>query len=48
VWRCQCRMAGRSNGCSPTPELAIDAARVGLHSHHSRRHAHNLGQDESC
>jgi hypothetical protein len=38
VWRCQCRMAGRSTGSSPTTQMALDAATVNLHSHHLRRH----------
>jgi hypothetical protein len=41
VWRCECRMAGRSDGSSPTTAIAIDAVKVHLQSHHSRRHAEN-------
>jgi len=41
VWRCECRMAGRSDGTSPTTEMAIDGARIKLHSHHQRMHAEN-------
>jgi hypothetical protein len=41
VWRCECRIAGRSDGSSPTTAIAIDAAKVHLQLHHSRRHAEN-------